>query len=932
MKKIVHRLLFLSICLVFGVSSTMPSQASRLLQAATPEASAQALLDTLTPEERVGQLFLVTFNGPEAAPGTTDGAQIYDLITKYHVGGVVLLAESNNFVGGDQTLPILFSLTDQLQRNEYSGSLQPQSLVDSSGQFLPAFIPLFIAVSQDGDNSPYDQILSGLTPLPSHMTIGASWQTDQAEAVGEVLGKELATLGINLLISPSLDVLQPPYYTSSSDQGVRSFGGDPFWVGEMGKAFTLGVHQGSAQKVAVVAKHFPGFGNSDRLPEEEVATVRKTLEQLKQFELAPFFAVTGNAPTTEEAVDGLLASHIRIQGFQENFRATTKPISFDPQAFANLMSLPALSTWRDQGGVMISDSLGSRAVRRFYDPTGQTFNARTVALDAFLAGNDILYLGNFTASGDPDAFTTISHTLSAFAMKYREDTAFAQRVDASVLRILTLKYRLYGNNFSFSGTLPSGDGLDELGSSGDVTFTVTRKAATLISPPMEELDTTIPDLSDQIVFLTDVRTYQQCQTCQQFNLIEVNALEQAVIRLYNPLAGGKVLPRNLVSYAFKDLEDMLAAGTGQLQIENDLRSADWIVFSMQDINPSNPSSSVLPLLLNERPDLIQGKRIIVFAFNAPYFLDATDISKLTAYYGIYNRTPQALEVAARLLFQEILPEGSLPVSVPEVAYDLNTVTFPDPNQVIPLYLDMQTEEEEKPTPNPTPTMVPFRTGDAVPVRTGVILDHNGHIVPDGTIVNFILTITGDTSTTQEVEAQTRQGTAGSVLQINGYGNVEIRAESDPATKSDIIQFVVPNENPTPTPPLPILILPTETPPPAPTLTSTPTSTITPEATPTPPVHTDVTDWIGSFFVAGIVAFLAYWLAMLLGQMRWGIRSAFLAITGGLLAYLYLALELPGGLAWINDYGFWGIISITFIGALLGVGSAWLWRLFNVRRK
>ncbi len=195
-----------------------------------------------------------------------------------------------------------------------------------------------------------------------------------------------------------------------------------------------------------------------------------------------------------------------------------------------------------------------------------------------------------------------------------------------------------------------------------------------------------------------------------------------------------------------------------------------------------------------------------------------------------------------------------------------------------------------------------------------------------------MTITGDTSTTQEVEAQTRQGTAGSVLQINGYGNVEIRAESDPATKSDIIQFVVPNENPTPTPPLPILILPTETPPPAPTLTSTPTSTITPEATPTPPVHTDVTDWIGSFFVAGIVAFLAYWLAMLLGQMRWGIRSAFLAITGGLLAYLYLALELPGGLAWINDYGFWGIISITFIGALLGVGSAWLWRLFNVRRK
>lgn len=172
-------------------------------------------------------------------------------------------------------------------------------------------------------------------------------------------------------------------------------------------------------------------------------------------------------------------------------------------------------------------------------------------------------------------------------------------------------------------------------------------------------------------------------------MIDVNSLEQAVIRLYNPLAGGKILPRNLVSYSFQDLLAMLETGTGQLQIENDLRQAEWIVFSMQDINPSIPSSSVVPMLLNERPDLVQGKRVIVFAFNAPYFLDATDISKLTAYYGIYNRTPQAVEVAARLLFQEILPEGSLPISVPEVGYDLNTVTFPDPNQVIPVYLDIQ---------------------------------------------------------------------------------------------------------------------------------------------------------------------------------------------------------------------------------------------------
>lgn len=925
-------LLLVTISLVLNLTASQPGRASSHLQADTPESKAQALLSQLTPEERVGQLFLVSFQGPEAAPGTPDANQIYDLISNYHVGGVILRADNNNILGGDQTLPVLMSLTDQLQRNKYAASLQPRELPNSTEQFTPAFIPLFIAISQDGDGYPYDQILSGLTPLPSHMTIGATWQPEQAQQVGTVLGKELSILGINMLLSPSLDVLQPPYYASSSDQGMRSFGGDPFWVGEMGKAFTRGVHLGSNQKIAVVGKHFPGFGSSDRPPEEEVATVRKTLEQLKQFELAPFFAVTGDAPTSEESVDALLASHIRIQGFQENFRATTKPISFDPQAFANLMSLPALNAWREQGGVMISDNLGSRAVRRFYDPTGQTFNARAVALDAFLAGNDILYLDNFIASGDPDAYTTIIRTLSAFALKYREDAAFAQRVDDSVLKILSLKFRLYQNDFSFSKTLPEVDRIAELGKSGEVTFTTTRKAATLISPPLGELDTTIPALNDQIVFITDVRTYQQCQTCQQHNSLEVNALEQAVIRLYNPLAGGKIIPRNLVSYSFKDLQDMLLAGTGQLQIENDIRQAEWLVFCMQDISPSIPASSALPSLLNERPDLIQGKHLIVFAFNAPYFLDATDIAKLTAYYGLYNRSPQAVEIAARLLFQEILPEGNLPVSVPEVGYDLNTATFPDPDQVIPLFLDFPTQSEETPTPGPTPTLPPFRSGDAVPVRSGVILDHNGHVVPDGTIVRFIITITGDTTTTQQVEALTAKGVASAVLRVAGFGNVEIRAESEPATKSSLIQFFVPNENPTATLPPTATPAPTETPLPTSTPTETPTPTPTPEPTITPPIHAEIQDWAGSFLAIAVIALLAYWIATLLGQMRWGVRGALFAIIGGLLSYLYLALELPGGLEWINRHGFWGVILICSIGAILGVGTVLLWHLVYSRSK
>jgi len=108
---------------------------------------------------------------------------------------------------------------------------------------------------------------------------------------GRCSGQELSALGINFLLGPSLDVLDLPKIEITSNLGTRTFGGDPFWVGEMGRAYIRGVHQGSNGKLAVAAKHFPGYGGSDRLPEEEVATVRKSLDELKSFDLAPFFAL-----------------------------------------------------------------------------------------------------------------------------------------------------------------------------------------------------------------------------------------------------------------------------------------------------------------------------------------------------------------------------------------------------------------------------------------------------------------------------------------------------------------------------------------------------------------------------------------------------------------------------------------------------------------
>jgi beta-N-acetylhexosaminidase len=916
----------------FLLSTFTPSQAAGNTQAGDPQAKAQQLLATLTIEERIGQLFLITFHGPEAAPGTIDSNQIYDLIYNYHIGGVMLLAANDNFFDADQTIPILQSLVDQLQRNEYDSSLNIQNMPGGDVTFKPAYIPLLVGVSQNGDGYPYDQILNGLTELPNQMALGASWDPNLARNVGSVLGNELSVLGINLFFGPSLDVLEPPFSESGGDLGVRSFGGDPFWVGEMGRAYIEGLHQGSANKMLVVAKYFPGFGSSDRLPEDEVSTVRKNLEQLKQFELYPFFAVTGDATSPDATTDALLTSNLRIQGFQDNFRATTKPISFDPQALAKLMNLPALKTWRDNGGVLISDNLGSRAVRRFYDPSGLTFNARSVAIDAFLAGNDLLYLGNFVSSDDPDSYTTIIRTINTFALRYREDSAFAQRIDEAVLRILTMKYNLFDGEFTFSKTLPKTGSVSLLAKQNQVTFEVASHAATLISPPGEELDTEIPGVRDQIIFITDTRTYQQCTRCVQKQVLEVNALEQAVVRFYSPLAGGKVIPANLKSFALSDLQDMLDAGVGQKEIEGFLRQAQWIVFSILDRATSSDTSSTLQQFLNERLDLIQGKRVIVFAFNAPYFLDATDISKLTAYYGLYSRAPEFIEVAARILFQEVLPQGDLPVSVTGVSYDINDATYPDPNQIIPLFLDeeIQPVDLTTPTPEPFTPITTYELSDLVPLRTGIILDQNGHIVPDGTIVRFILTRSSEPTSIQQVESETFQGVARAMMQIGTTGNIEIRVESQDAKQSEILQFIVPSINPTETQSEQPTLTPTETAAPTETATPTPTETPTPTPVSTPVAQVTFGDWLGSILTSIFVAGVCYILGIVLRQAKVALRGGILAVLGGSLAYIYLILNLPGSIQFVSSNGFWGIALLTLAGAIAGILAAITWGLIEQR--
>ncbi|MGL4648295.1 MAG: glycoside hydrolase family 3 N-terminal domain-containing protein, partial [Caldilineaceae bacterium] len=277
----------------------------------------EEILAGMSAADRVGQLFVVTFRGAD----TSFESAIAELIYAYRVGGVMLGAENGNFSNepGANTARQVAELTNKLQGLAYGillpteHALQPVpnepwppgNLVSLEREIgvAPPNLPLLIGVEQLGDNLQGTALRRGFSPLPSQLAVGSTWDPETARLVGETAGRELRAVGINLLLGPILDVVDVPRSDEVGSLSVHSFGGNPSWVGRMGRAYIGGVHEGSSGRVATVSRHFPGQGDIDRLPDAEVATIQRTLAELEQIAIPPFLAVTRPqiAPAPDEA-------------------------------------------------------------------------------------------------------------------------------------------------------------------------------------------------------------------------------------------------------------------------------------------------------------------------------------------------------------------------------------------------------------------------------------------------------------------------------------------------------------------------------------------------------------------------------------------------------------------------------------------------------
>ncbi|MXZ26257.1 MAG: hypothetical protein F4Y80_15650 [Caldilineaceae bacterium SB0665_bin_21] len=820
------------------------------------EATVETLLASMTVADRIGQLFVIPFQGSSIRQSDA----IVRLVHDYRVGAVVLTEQNGNIdnAPGSDTPRQVAALTSQLQALPWGlytprGELPPDraDIVADHWMRLPdplletgLGIPLLIGVSQTGPDQSAPVLRSGFTAMPNQMAVGAAWDPAYAQALGTILGQELAAVGINMLLGPSLDVLGSDGRQPSGVRATSTYGGDSWWVAENGVAFLQGVADGSSGRVLSIAGHFPGQGGSDRDLNRELATIQRSLTDLQRNELLPFVRAVQARRESETSgsgspMAGLLTSHIRYSGFLSS-RERTPPISLAPQ-LEEILALDAFADWREAGGLLMSGKLIVPSLSSYYGQSGQTSFANRIANDAFQAGNDLLWLAG-SGPLDPNAASTLQEVILFFNVQYLEKPDFARAVDNTVRRILQAKLRLYPPAFfdraawtkleeadnplsmqTIRRLAPVGasqadpevvavgfdplvgqmlDGVPDQLSEGNLAVKagiitwVAQDAATLLHLDAEQAADqvrAVPNPDDRLLIFTDDRTRPTCPGCQPETVLAVDQVEATILRLFGPDATAQIEPDRISSYGFGDVVAWLnrtANTVAQFRMDRALTEATWVIFAMLDVDPEqHPASEVVHQFLRQKPDLLLGKRVAVLSFDAPYMLDETEISKLSVYIAAYSPNPPFVETAVRGLFHDLEMSGAPPVNVPGTPYgSLVERLEPDPNQVIPLTvfddkhssLDLQALE--------------VRLGDSLQIRAGPILDRNGNRVPDGTPVEFLLRYPSDNLDLRIDPIPTRDGSATMDLLLDRAGTLELAARSLESTTSIGFQIRVEEES------------------------------------------------------------------------------------------------------------------------------------------
>ena len=255
----------------------------------------------------------------------------------------------------------------------------PEQLAGLTAQLRSAGGLPLVAIDEEGGDVTRIAHLTG-SPYPGNAALGAVDDAALTAAVYRALGQDLAALGINVNLAPSVDV------NTAADNpviGIRSFGSDPDLVARHAAAAVRGLQ---AAGVAACAKHFPGHGSTSADSHHGIVTLQASLDLLRRRDLPPFAAAIA------AGVRGVMPGHLRVPELTGDAPATLSAAALNGLLRGELGFT----------GVVISDALEMRAVSDLY-------GIPEAAVLAVAAGTDLLCFGRDAAE---DSYLAVRRALS----------------------------------------------------------------------------------------------------------------------------------------------------------------------------------------------------------------------------------------------------------------------------------------------------------------------------------------------------------------------------------------------------------------------------------------------------------------------------------------------------------------------------------------
>ncbi|GHV31318.1 beta-N-acetylglucosaminidase [Bacteroidia bacterium] len=246
---------------------------------------ADSIFDSMTLDEKIGQLFMVTTD-----PSPSYNAKILKYIQEQKIGGIL-------FSKG--------SLEDEAQSiNLYQQSSKIPLLISFDGEW---------GLSMRIENTPR---------FPKNMMLGAITDNHLIQLYGAEVGRECRELGVHINFAPVLDVNNNP---DNPVIGNRSFGENKQLVAEKSIAYSQGLE---SYKVMAVGKHFPGHGDTSADSHKTLPVVNHSQQHIEDIELYPF------KEFIEEGFSGIMTGHLSVPALDNTPRM---PSSLSPKIVDRLL-------------------------------------------------------------------------------------------------------------------------------------------------------------------------------------------------------------------------------------------------------------------------------------------------------------------------------------------------------------------------------------------------------------------------------------------------------------------------------------------------------------------------------------------------------------------------------------------------------------------